>query len=106
MGELNLKKKFEELKKKFLEKKYDRVIEECNSILKNNDIDVFYNLLCLSYNSKGKTNKAIDLMNEAETVLLKNGVSVNSFRRPGLGHGIDMEGIKIGMEFLSKRLNN
>ncbi|MBB42256.1 MAG: phospholipase [Rhodospirillaceae bacterium] len=49
---------------------------------------------------------AIDLMNEAETVLLKNGVSVNSFRRPGLGHGIDMEGIKIGMEFLSKRLNN
>ena len=48
---------------------------------------------------------AVNLMSEAESVLLKNGVSVNSFKRPGLGHGIDMEGIKIGMEFLSNRLN-
>ena len=62
---LNLKNKFEELKKKFLEKKNDEVIEECNNILKKNKIDVFYNLLCLSYNNIGKTNKAIDVMNEA-----------------------------------------
>ena len=35
---LNLKKKFEKLKKKYLEKKNDEVIEECNTILKTNKI--------------------------------------------------------------------
>ena len=34
MNVQDLKSKFNELKKKFLEKKYDEVIEECNLILK------------------------------------------------------------------------
>ena len=62
---LNLKNKFEELKKKFLEKKNDEVIEECNNILKKNKIDVFYNLLCLAHNNKGNFLEAIDVMKEA-----------------------------------------
>ena len=62
---LNLKTKFEELKKKFLEKKNDEVIEECNNILKKNKIDVFYNLLCLAHNNKGNFLEAIDVMKEA-----------------------------------------
>ena len=65
MNLLHLKEKFENLKKKFLENKNEEVIKECKSILKENKIDVFYNLLCLAYNNKGKTNKAIDVMNEA-----------------------------------------
>ena len=36
MNVQDLKNKFEELKKRFLEKKYDEVIEECNLILKKN----------------------------------------------------------------------
>ena len=62
---LNLKNKFEELKKKFLEKKNDEVIEECNNILKKNKIDVFYNLLCLAHNNKGNFLEAIDVMKKA-----------------------------------------
>ena len=58
----DLKNKFEELKKRFLEKKYDEVIEECNLILKKNKVDVFYNLLCLSYNNKNDITKAINVM--------------------------------------------
>ena len=59
------KEKFEELKKKFLEKKYDEVIQGCSLILRNNNIDVFYNLLCLAYNNKGETYKSINIMNGA-----------------------------------------
>ena len=62
---LNLKKKFEELKNKYLKKKNDEVIEECNKILKSNKIDVFYNLLCLALNNKGNFLEAIDVMKEA-----------------------------------------
>ena len=62
---LNLKKKFEELKNKYLKKKNDEVIEECNKILKTNKIDVFYNLLCLALNNKGNFLEAIDVMKEA-----------------------------------------
>ncbi len=65
MSVQDLKNKFEELKKKFLEKKYDEVIEECNLVLKKNKIDVFYNLLCLSYNNKNNIVKAIDVMESA-----------------------------------------
>ena len=61
----NLKEKFEELKKKFLDNENDEVIKECKKILKKNKIDVFYNLLCLAYNNKGDSNKAIEVMNEA-----------------------------------------
>ena len=65
----DLKNKFEELKKRFLEKKYDEVIKECNLILKKNKVDVFYNLLCLSYNNKNNIVKAIDVM---ELALIDN----------------------------------
>ena len=65
MSVQDLKNKFEELKKKFLEKKYDEVIEECNLVLKKNKIDVFYNLLCLAYNKKSETYKSISVMKEA-----------------------------------------
>ena len=62
---MHLKEKFEELKKKFSENKNDEVIEECKNILKENKIDVFYNLLCLSHNNNGDPYKAIEVMNEA-----------------------------------------
>mgnify|MGYP005750270001 CR=1 FL=1 len=62
---LNLKKKFEELKNKYLKKKNDEVIEECNKILKSNKIDVFYNLLCLALNNKGNFLEAINVMMDA-----------------------------------------
>ncbi len=65
MSVQDLKNKFEVLKKKFLEKKFDEVIEECNLVLKKNKIDVFYNLLCLSYNNKNNIAKAIDVMESA-----------------------------------------
>ena len=65
MNVQDLKSKFEELKKKFLGGKYDEVIEECNLVLKKNKIDVFYNLLCLSYNNKNNIAKAIDVMESA-----------------------------------------
>ena len=72
MSTLHLKKKFDELKKKFLENKNDEVIKECEKILKENKIDVFYNLLCLAFNNKGETYKAIDIMNEALSHNSKN----------------------------------
>ena len=78
MSILHLKKKFEILKKKFMEKKYDEVIEECSLILKNNNIDVFYNLLCLAYNNKGETYKAIDIMNRALKKNPKNSDFLNN----------------------------
>ena len=65
MSAINLKEKFEELKKKFIENKNDEVIRECKNILKKDKIDVFYNLLCLAYNNLGDSNKAIEVMNEA-----------------------------------------
>ena len=65
MSVQDLKNKFEDLKKKFLEKKFDEVIDECNLVLKKNKIDVFYNLLCLSYNNKNNIAKAIDVMESA-----------------------------------------
>ena len=62
---LYLKEKFEELREKFQKNKNDEVIKECKKILKENKIDVFYNLLCLAYNNIGDSNKAIEVMNEA-----------------------------------------
>ena len=66
----NLKEKFEELKKKFQDNENDEVIKECKKILKKNKIDVFYNLLCLAYNNKGDSNKAIEVMNEALMIVI------------------------------------
>ena len=65
MDIIDLKKKFEDLKTKIIQKKNDEVIEECNIILKDNKVDVFYNLLCLAYNNKNDFKKAIEIMNAA-----------------------------------------
>jgi len=43
-------------------------------------------------------------MLHAKEELEKLGVSVETHQRPGLGHGIDAEGISIGIEFFKKRL--
>ena len=44
------------------------------------------------------------LTNEAAKALKENGVTVEAHTRPGLGHGIDEEGIRLGMVFLKSRL--
>ena len=80
---LNLKNKFEELKKKYLEKKNDEVIKECNDILKKNKIDVFYNLLCLAHNNKGNFLEAIDVMKNA---LKKNPKNADFFNNIGMSY--------------------
>ena len=80
---LNLKNKFEELKKKYLEKKNDEVIEECNDILKKNKIDVFYNLLCLAHNNKGNFLEAIDVMKNA---LKQNPKNADFFNNIGMSY--------------------
>ena len=43
----------------------------------------------------------IELMDSAADLLRENGVKVDTFRRPGLAHGIDQEGINHGATFLS-----
>ena len=46
---------------------------------------------------------SIDLMDTAATVMTENGVSVDCHRRPGLGHGIDEEGMRLGAGFMTTR---
>ena len=79
----NLENKFEELKKKYLEKKNDEVIEECNDILKKNKIDVFYNLLCLAHNNKGNFLEAINVMKNA---LKQNPKNADFFNNIGMSY--------------------
>ncbi len=43
-----------------------------------------------------------DYMAKAEEALQANGVEVAAHARPGLGHGIDPEGIALGQQFLVK----
>lgn len=45
-------------------------------------------------------------MGKAEEVLVSAGVPVESHARPGIGHGIDPQGIDIGRRFLQKCLLN
>jgi phospholipase/carboxylesterase len=44
---------------------------------------------------------AVDLMDSAADVLRQSGVSVETHRRPGLGHGIDEDGVRLGAGFLT-----
>jgi len=46
----------------------------------------------------------VDLMDAAAQTLTENGVDVSTFRRPGLGHGIDPDGLKLGAAFLTRCL--
>ena len=41
-------------------------------------------------------------MAKAEAALRENGVEVEAHARPGLGHGIDPEGITLGQQFLTR----
>ena len=41
-------------------------------------------------------------MEEAHEALQENDVDVAAHARPGLGHGIDPEGIELGQQFLSR----
>lgn len=43
-----------------------------------------------------------DYMGKAESALKENGVDVEAHVRPGLGHGIDDEGIALAQQFLAK----
>lgn len=45
-----------------------------------------------------------DAFNNALTILQKSGVPVQGFSRENLGHGIDPEGLKLGITFLSQEL--
>ena len=95
-----LQKKFEELKKKYFDNKNDEVIEECNNILKKNKIDVFYNLLCLSYNNKGNFLKAISIMDEA---LKQNPNNIDFLNNMGMSHA-NIYKYKKAEEFYKKGL--
>jgi phospholipase/carboxylesterase len=43
----------------------------------------------------------VDMMDRAAEALAASGVAVETHRRPGLGHGIDPDGLKLGAGFLS-----
>ena len=95
-----LQKKFDELKKKYFDNKNDEVIEECNNILKKNKIDVFYNLLCLSYNNKGNFLKAIGIMGEA---LKQNPNNIDFLNNMGMSYA-NIYKYKKAEEFYKKGL--
>ncbi len=44
----------------------------------------------------------VALLEEAERILSENGVPVRTHRCPGLGHGIDQDGIMLGAAFLQQ----
>lgn len=46
----------------------------------------------------------IDALDEASSGLSAAGLAVETHRRPGLGHGIDAEGIELAARFLGRRL--
>ncbi len=63
-----LKKKYDTLYKKFLEGDFSEVIKECNKVLKKRKHQLFFNLLCVTYQKTGEIEKSIDVMNEALTL--------------------------------------
>lgn len=44
----------------------------------------------------------VAMMDQAAETLKANGIAVETHLRPSLGHGIDEDGLKIGMRFLGK----
>ncbi len=48
---------------------------------------------------------SVDLMDTAANYMRDCGVSVETHRRPGLGHGIDPDGIRLGAGFMSVQLS-
>jgi phospholipase/carboxylesterase len=48
---------------------------------------------------------AIDLMDKAAAVMTESGVTVDCHRRPGLGHGIDEDGMRLGAGFMVEKFS-
>tara|TARA_B100000963_G_scaffold176195_1_gene153247 strand:- start:50 stop:1570 length:1521 start_codon:yes stop_codon:yes gene_type:complete len=61
----SLKKKYDELYKKFVKGDFSEVIKECKKVLKKRKHQLFFNLLSTAYQKSGKTEKSIGVMNEA-----------------------------------------
>ena len=62
-----LKKKYNELHNNFIKGDFLNVIKGCNKVLEKRKNQLFFNLLCVSYQKIGKIEKSIDVMNEALT---------------------------------------
>ena len=60
-----LKKKYDQLYKKFVKGNFLEVIRECNKILKKRKHQLFFNLLSVAYQKNGEIEKSIDVMREA-----------------------------------------
>ena len=60
-----LKKKYDQLYKKFVKGNFLAVIRECNKILKKRKHQLFFNLLSIAYQKNGEIEKSIDVMREA-----------------------------------------
>ena len=60
-----LKKKYDNLYKRFIKGDFLEVINECEKILKKRKHQLFFNLLSFSYQKSGKIEKAIDVMKKA-----------------------------------------
>ena len=60
-----LNKKYDKLYKKFLNGNFSEVIEGCNKFLKKRKHQLFFNLLCVTYQKIGKIDRSIVVMNEA-----------------------------------------
>tara|TARA_B100001057_G_scaffold418898_1_gene438411 strand:+ start:299 stop:1825 length:1527 start_codon:yes stop_codon:yes gene_type:complete len=60
-----LKKKYDEIYNTFIKGDYLDVIKECNEVLKKRKHQLFFNLLCVTYQKIGKIEKSINVMNEA-----------------------------------------
>jgi phospholipase/carboxylesterase len=44
----------------------------------------------------------VELLDRATETLKASGISVEHYVRPGLGHSIDEEGIRLGRDFLAR----
>ena len=62
-----LKKKYDELHNNFINGDFLNVIKGCNKVLEKRKNQLFFNLLCISYQKIGKIEKSIDVMTEALT---------------------------------------
>ena len=60
-----LKKKYDQLYRKFVKGKSLEVIRECKKILKKRKHQLFFNLLSVAYQKNGEIEKSIDVMREA-----------------------------------------
>ena len=62
-----LKKKYDELHNNFINGDFRNVIKGCNKVLEKRKNQLFFNLLCVTYQKIGKIEKSIDVMNKALT---------------------------------------